>query len=363
MMKLSKNRSLTFTLHVLAWLVLVILPQLIINRYWGNQNFIAWGFYLNAAIYGVIFYINYLLLVPELFFKKRKIVYFLGAITTIAVFYVVMYYLNEWFLHDPEKERKFAEAMDRLAKENILPKPPLRQLQVYYYILTSTIVSSFAFGLKVIEKHVASEKKQKELEKEKLNSELAFLKNQVSPHFFFNTLNNIYALIGISAPEGQKSVLKLSKLMRYLLYDSENGLTELKQEVVFLNHYIDLMRLRVSPKVEFKIDLPEEHLTVEIPPLLFIPFIENAFKHGISYRENSFIHIKMEVDNKVLQFSCVNSISKTPETKLTEKHSGIGLENVRKRLQLLYPDKHRLTIDNTNTEFKVELSIELNESL
>ncbi|MCU4163460.1 sensor histidine kinase [Carboxylicivirga caseinilyticus] len=360
MIKTPHNKALTIVMHILAWLGLVILPQLIINRYWGNQNFIAWGFYLAAAIYGIIFYINYLFLVPRFYLNGKKTLYFIIGVATILLFYFVSELLNETFIHNPERDQKIAEAFKKLSDENIIPKAPVRQMQVYFFGLTSLIISGFALGLRVIEEHIATEKRQKELEKEKLNSELAFLKNQVSPHFFFNTLNNIYALIEISTKDAQDSVLKLSKLMRYLLYDSEDGKTELKQEVDFLNHYIDLMRLRVSPKVNFEISLPSEHLGVKIPPLLFIPFIENAFKHGISYREASFIRIGMKTDGNSLSFHCVNSISKAPETKLTENHSGIGLENVKKRLQLLYPNRHQLEITKENDEFKVELNIELN---
>nr|WP_321452872.1 histidine kinase [uncultured Carboxylicivirga sp.] len=359
MIKAPHKKSLTIVMHILAWLVLVILPQLIINRYWGNQNFIAWGFYLNATIYGIIFYINYLWLVPRFYLKKQRLVYFLLGIACIGIFYFVSELLNETFIHNPERDQKIAEAFEKLSEDKIIPKPPLRQMQVYFFALTSVIISGFSLGLRVIEEHITTEKKQKELEKEKLNSELAFLKNQISPHFFFNTLNNIYALIEISSKDAQASVLKLSKMMRYLLYESENGQTELKQEINFLKHYIDLMRLRVSPKVNFEINLPSDHLNLHIPPLLFIPFIENAFKHGISYREKSFIKIEMKViDNQIL-FKCINSISSSAESKKDEKHSGIGLENVKKRLQLLFPLKHRLDISQTDDEFSVYLSIEI----
>jgi len=201
---------------------------------------------------------------------------------------------------------------------------------------------------------------QKELEKEKLNSELAFLKNQVSPHFFFNTLNNIYALIEVNSNNAQEAVLKLSKLMRYLLYESEQGETQLDSEIDFMNHYIDLMKLRLSPKVDLQVDLPTENTNKKVPPLLFIPFIENAFKHGISYREKSLIHISLKMDDDKIVFSCNNSLGKPSEEKPVENHSGIGLENVKKRLNLLFPAKHKLNIDQTNNEYIVYLEIVIN---
>jgi len=353
-----KNKSLPVILHVLAWLVLIILPQLIINRYWGNNNFIAWGFYINAAIYGIIFYVNYLWLVPRFYFKEKNAAYFFYALVTIVIFYLVLIFLNR-LTHDPEREKQMAEVFEKLAENEVIPRPPFRQLQTYYFALISVIITGFSVGLRVIEKHSASEKRQKELEKEKLNSELAFLKNQVSPHFFFNTLNNIYSLIAVDIESAQQAVLKLSKLMRYLLYESENNQTRLADEIIFMKHYIDLMKLRLSSKVSLLINLPENNTDITIPPLLFIPFIENAFKHGISYRDKSFIHISLTHEDEKLYFSCVNSIGKKHEETIHQAHSGIGIENVKKRLNLLFPDNHKLEIDKTDNEFKTSLEIDL----
>ncbi len=354
----TKNRALPVILHTLGWLLLIILPQLIINRYWGNNNHIAWGFYLGAAMYGLIFYINYLWLVPRFYFRQQKTIYFISAAVVIAVLYFLFIMINENFFHNTEREKQIAEAFDKLIKDKVIPRPPMKQLQLYYFMLISVIVTGFSIGLRVIEMHSASEKRQKELEKEKLNSELAFLKNQVSPHFFFNTLNNIYSLIEINTADAQEAVMKLSRLMRYLLYESEHGETPLENEINFMNHYIDLMRLRISPKVELKIDLPEDGKGLKIPPLLFIPFIENAFKHGISYREKSFICIEMNIESNQILFICRNSKASVSAGN-NENHSGIGLENVRKRLELLFPGKHQLTISEPENEFRVELKIEV----
>ena len=253
------------------------------------------------------------------------------------------------------QDAKFKEILKKLSEgENA--HPPFRAFGFFNHVLASVLISGFAIGLGVMEKLKQNEKKQKELEKEKLNSELAFLKNQVSPHFFFNTLNNIYSLIGIDGPTAQDSVLKLSKLMRYLLYESEHGETLMSHEIDFMNNYIDLMKLRISQKVELQIDFPVEFSDVNIPPLLFVPFIENAFKHGISYRESSFIHIRMNIDGDQIRFTSENSVGKSSQTGDLQ-HSGIGLDNVRKRLGLLFPDKHELKISETETVFRVELAI------
>ena len=175
-------------------------------------------------------------------------------------------------------------------------------MHLYNYGFTSVFLIFFSLGLRVLERQSQIEKLQKEIEKEKLNSELAFLKNQISPHFFFNTLNNIYSLIGINTEDSQKAVLKLSKLMRYLLYESEHGNTMLSHEIDFMNNYIDLMKLRMSDRVSLNVHFPEEYDDRIIHPLLFIPFVENSFKHGISYREKSFIDISMTAEADSITF-------------------------------------------------------------
>jgi sensor histidine kinase YesM len=149
--------------------------------------------------------------------------------------------------------------------------------------------------------------------------------------------------------------------MRYLLYDSEQGLSQLSSEIDFMNNYIDLMRLRMSDKVKLQVHFPSKYENAAIPPLLFVPFIENAFKHGISYREKSFIAISMEVGKEWITFTCRNSIVKPVEETGTER-SGIGLENVSKRLNLLYAGKHELTIDKSNATFHVILKIRMKKS-
>ena len=145
--------------------------------------------------------------------------------------------------------------------------------------------------------------------------------------------------------------------MRYLLYDSERGGTLLSQEIEFMKNYIALMKLRLSPKVDLKISFPELHDDLKIPPLLFIPFIENAFKHGISHREPSFINILMDVDKKKIVFSTENSIGKNTQASVKDQ-SGIGLDNVKKRLALLFSDNYQLDISQTDAVFSVKLTIE-----
>lgn len=361
---MKRSRTIRTTLpilmHLLVWLVLIILPQIIISRYSGNNNFIAWGFYVNAFVIGFIFYINYFWLVPKFYMKNKTMIFFILALVVVVCFYFVLDLTNQ-ALHNPERERRIAESIDEGTREHRFQRPPFKLMQIYGYSLLSIVIVGFSIGLRAIEQHSASEKRQKELEKEKLNSELAFLKNQVSPHFFFNTLNNIYSLVEINSEDAQAAILKLSKLMRYLLYESEHGETLLSDEIEFMKNYIDLMQLRISKKVEIEINLTQENTDLKVPPLLFIPFIENAFKHGISYRDKSFIKVQMHTNQQKISFMCVNSTTSDKKEKHEENHSGIGLENVKKRLKLLFPGRHALNIIPTSKEFRVSLEIDLNK--
>jgi two-component system, LytTR family, sensor kinase len=365
MKNLFTGNKIKIFLHLLAWAILLILPFYFIKRWQVGNDFI-WLYYLNTIISGIIFYINYLVLVPKLYFQSRKHRYFISVFITLAIFYFITDRSNDLVFkyvyghNNTEIDNTHLERRNKPepppSPGRFLGRPPFRQIHLFNYGFNSLFLIFFSVGLRVLERHSHNEKLQKELEKEKLNSELAFLKNQISPHFFFNTLNNIYSLISINAEDSQKAVLKLSKLMRYLLYESEQGNTLLSSEIEFMNNYFDLMKLRTSEKISLNISFPENFDDIRIPPLLFIPFIENAFKHGISYREKSFIEIKMTAGKDSISFRCVNSVVRSKEETDTS-HPGIGLENVSKRLLLLFPGRHELKINKTDKEFEVLLQI------
>ncbi len=307
-----------------------MIPLYLTNSLGGNQNqHRLYEFYVHSLSAAVIFYAGYLWLVPKFFLQERKMLYFIILVGLILGPSFLSSTINEQFFHDPVQEEKIREAFKNLTKNGDDIRRPMKVFGFYNHILISVLISGFALGFGVMSKLKQNEEKQKDLEKEKLNSELAFLKNQISPHFFFNTLNNIYSLIEIDQHEAQASVHKLSKLMRYLLYESELGESTLADEVNFMNHYIDLMKLRLSNKVNLSVSIPDDAAPLSIPPLLFVPFIENAFKHGVSYREPSFISISMLVEGTQITFQAKNSLGSTNQPK-DEQHSGIGLENVKK---------------------------------
>ncbi len=355
-MNINKNKAFIISLHFTAWMIVVMIPLLIVHLYGDGNSQSLNHMYGNMLVYGLLFYVNYLVLTPRLFLNGKRGWYYIISLAFIALFYGFHVFINEVVLFDPERDRQFQEMMRKLGEDPNGPKPPFREFGLFMYIVISLLITGFSLGLGSLNQLMKNERIQKDLEKEKLNSELAFLKSQVSPHFLFNTLNNIYALIAIDTNAAKESVMKLSKLLRYLLYESEHGNVLLSHEINFMTHYIDLMKLRLNSKVNLTIDFPQTFPDREIPPLLFVPFIENAFKHGVSYRELSFIHIAMQVTETSIIFSCENSNFASSHFD-DRQGGGIGLRNVQKRLNLLFDSHYQLSIDNKNDVYKVNLVI------
>ena len=192
-----------------------------------------------------------------------------------------------------------------------------------------------------------------ELEKEMLEQQLTYLRFQINPHFFMNTLNNIFALVDID-PEGAKnSLLQLSKMMRYALYESTGRTVPLLLELESVHHYLDLMRLRYTDNVRIDVELPDPLPEVVIPPLILVTFLENAFKHGISFSKPSFVHFKLEADGRNLIFRFTNSVGAATQ----EEKGGIGLDNVRKRLDLIYGKDYSLVTESDEDVYRLTLTL------
>jgi two-component system, LytTR family, sensor kinase len=352
----SGKRLVTF-LHIAAWTVLFFIPVYLFSFDTERDSFFIVRVYIRTIIFILIFYLNFFLLIPRLLFKGKPLYYYICAALLIISLYAVDSAINQnlFFSQQYQTEK---DAITKMQKEfKFMPKHPHR-FDIYNFLFTSVLITGFSLGLRMAGRYNENEKQRKEMEKEMLNSELAFLKSQVSPHFFFNTLNNIYSLIEINTADAQKAVLQLSKMMRYLLYETTQETVLLSKEIEFMKNYIELMKLRLSNKVDLRVQLPTEYADCSIPPLLFIPFIENAFKHGISYRDTSFIYITMQVTASEIEFDCANSLV-NPTEKSLEAKPGIGLENVKKRLTLLFPEEHQLQINQTETIFEVKLKVNM----
>ena len=213
-------------------------------------------------------------------------------------------------------------------------------------------------GTKYYFRSRGDQKRLAQLEKQNLEQQLEYLRYQINPHFFMNTLNNIHALVDIDPAKAQETILELSKMMRFLLYEGDKNGVPLSREFEFLRTYVSLMQLRYTDKVRISLDLPAEVPDKTIPPLMLISFVENAFKHGVSYQRASFIEVKADIKAERLNFSCRNSKTEKADEDAGKK-GGVGLANVRKRLNLLYDNDYTLNIQDATDIYTVELNIPL----
>lgn len=336
---LSKTRFFSVLIHILIWAAFIFIPLLFMETSEGRQRFLIFGWSMLLFMAGY-FYLNYLFLIPRFLLKKKLLNYviFLLAgffvISSLNVFY--SYIIHQFFI------------------PNIHHHSPL------HYFLMTIYPTILAFGLstsiRITDEWFKNERQKKEMENEKLTSELAFLKSQVNPHFLFNILNNICSLARKKSDDTENAIIKLSQIMRYMMYESKDEKVSLEKEVEYLQNYIELQRMRISGKVQinFSVAGPVSQLMIE--PMLLIPFVENAFKHGISYIEDSGIDIVMKVTNKELNFSVENSFVKKGD-EIMPSGTGIGLKNVLRRLELLYPGKHELSINDHDLKYRVLLKI------
>jgi hypothetical protein len=216
-------------------------------------------------------------------------------------------------------------------------------------------------GVKLYFKQRTDRVELAEMERRNLQQQLEFLKYQINPHFMMNTLNNIHALVDIDPEEAKETIVELSKIMRFVLYEGSKQVVPLSRELVFLENYVRLMWKRVTDQVDISLDLPTQIPEYDVPPLLLITFVENAFKHGVSYQQESFINISVKVEDDRLLFLCRNSkVARPMDAKTT---GGVGLANACRRLRLLYGEDYTLDIHDDDTTYSVALTIPLKNDL
>jgi len=300
-------------IYIILWVIILLMPIFISK----TNNEIDWGKvqleWVRLLPFALIFLVHNYVLFPFFFLSNRRALYYISILTVVVLGGLFADFMGNLFHQIQQPQDIMPMDIDRppmgppMGPPMRMNEDPMMQ-EPWHKIfvdngLVSFLVVGFNAAIKLIVKWQHEEQKIKDLEKEKLETELAFLKNQVSPHFFMNTLNNIHALIDINSEDAKESVIKLSKLMRYLLYDSEEGKTTLAKEIEFIKSYVDLMKLRFTDKVSIKLSFPQKVPNIEIPPMLFTSLIENAFKHGVSYQKKSFIELIMNTDNEFLYVS------------------------------------------------------------
>lgn len=365
-MAIKKDQYIKFAEPIFLisiWLLVLLLPILILNE----DGYIDWErvteSWMSISPFLGLFLLNHFVLVPYLLFRNYQKQYILIAFLIIALFTVASYSLKPDRpgppgLDNPEEMR--GPPMERPMGNKPRLGNPGRQRMPFAFppyvgvMITTFLLIGFDTGLRVFVQWLQLGKANAMLEKENITSELAFLRHQISPHFFMNTLNNIHALMDFDVEKAKDSVIQLSKLMRQLLYENESDKVPLKKEIEFIQNYIALMALRFTENVKINQKYPEVIPDKSIPPMLLTSLIENAFKHGVSYSADSYISLNIACDEQELLCTIENSKS---GTKPNEDYSGIGIENTRKRLTLLYKDSYTFNVNETESTYQVKLVV------
>lgn len=337
MLKIVTYRYFTLMLHVLAWSIVLFFPYLVSDARHEYKIGPLPGLYftLSGIVHMLIFYGNAWVLYPKLLKRVYWPAYIIFVVLLIFVSYwVKLYIITAWFPNSSQD-----------ARTHILFPSVVAFIASLFYSIT-------------VDK-IRTEKRQKESEATQLEMELKFLRSQISPHFLFNILTNFVALARKKSDQLETSILMLSGFMRYMLYDTSKKIT-LQQEVGYLENYIALQKLRFGAEAEiiFTVDMPDALAGCPIEPMLLIPFVENAFKHGTGYISHPLIHVELTVKESLLALEVTNKFDcETDASK--DDSSGIGLNNVRSRLRLLYPNRHHLVIREDQNLFHIQLTLKL----
>lgn len=339
MAELSKLVRWEIAIHVLVWTVILLLPCILSS---AGEHYMIGGipgsfFTMAGFIHMAIFYFNAFFLYPKLAHNWRWWLYIPASIVLIVVSFMIKYQIVA---------SQFPEVL-RSGSAQFVFAP-----------------SVFVFIASVIYRRVADsiqkEKQKKEQHAQRLAAELKFLRSQINPHFLFNVLTNMVSLARSKSEHLEPALLRLSDLMRYMLYETKGEKVPVSKELKYLGSYIELQKLRFGDTVDiiFKTEVDDTAAGHEIEPLLLVPFVENAFKHGVGLIENPYIYIRLQIRNGALQFEVNNNYDEQGMAQKDDS-SGIGLENVRTRLALLYPQKHELRIDESDSTFHVTLNLTL----
>ena len=360
--------------YVALWGLLFSVPLLSLyvrstaNSDWEfnwQEVFIVWRHF---SVYLLLFLIHNFVLAPLLIYRQKRWLYALLALCMIGLFTAYQCNNRPDFRHRPKHhamEQRDFKPMDggpgHEFPAEFRGKRPDRKPPIFFgerdivAIIVLILMCGMNLGIKLYFRTRNDHKKLLALEKENLEQQLEYLRYQINPHFFMNTLNNIHALVDIDPEKAKDTILELSKMMRFVLYEGDKKGVPLSREFDFIRNYITLMKLRYTDKVKITVELPTKVIDRQIPPLILITFIENAFKHGISYQHESFVHIKANIEHEQLLFSCKNSKADKPN----EEKGGVGLQNVKQRLNLLYDNNYTLHIQDETDTYNVELTLPL----
>jgi sensor histidine kinase YesM len=342
--------------HVIIWILIITLPYIFLSEIFepdtgGKQ----WHFWYPILQFTLAFYLNYCILIDKLLFRKKLFLFVIINVLIVSVFRF------DWMIY----HFVFQNDVGSLAEKSLHHKQDMHGINhkanpfsILHDVLVFLVPAGAAICIKAIQYQKKEEDKKKEIANKSLEAELQHLKYQLQPHFFFNALNNIYALVETSPEKAQQTIHKLGKMMRYLLYDAEKEKVNLSEEVDFIEKYIQLMQLKQNKNVTIKYNFPESwNKDYPIAPLLLIPLVENVFKHGISAIQTSSLLFEISLSNNDIIFKSSNG--NHPKNQSDKSGSGIGLDNLKKRLELIYPEQHTFSYGISGSEFVTCLAIKL----
>ncbi len=379
-MAIIGQKKMENLLYLALWIFMFTMPALsfFIHNIENLENINVWPRLFETwramGAFCIVFVIHNMFLAPLLVYRNRTKAYLAALVSLVVCFQLYQCSIR------PEEPEAAEQMMDYRGKPErpVPPDKPMRHMkkmipsdtppqpkprkrvhppmafggQDVMGLILTLLLFGLNLGVKFYFRSFDERKRMRDLERQNLQQQLDYLKYQINPHFFMNTLNNIHALVDIDAEEAKRTIEVLSKLMRYMLYDSNSDRAPLKKEIDFLSCYIELMRIRYTDRLKLTVDFPAEVPNRFIPPLIFVTFVENAFKHGVSYERASFICVRVKAHGKGVTFECRNS--RNPEDTNT---GGVGLQNTRQRLDLIYSDKYSLLVNQEDDQFCVKLEM------
>lgn len=359
----DQSRKYETIVYAAMWLLVFMLPFLNEIQRMINQQPFSWYNVVQWLVgmfpYLLVFCLNNYILAPRYLMRKKEWIYILSLLLMMVGFVLFHHFTFDirckLIASLFDRSGSLAASVYRPVKARFtflgIPMPVILNLSLFYLLIGANLTTIFVF------KYAREREKREVLENRRLSDELRFLKAQIHPHFFMNMLNNIHAMIELDPVKAQDMTIELSRLMRYAIYEGDKSSSNLAAEVSFVSSYVKMLRCRYPmSKVEINLDVPEKpSREFLVPSMIFISFVENAFKHGISYKKKSSIDISFKELGDKVQFTCVNTINN--KTSSAEDKGGLGLDNVSRRLKLLYGDNYTLDIKEDAALFNVKLII------
>ena len=348
--KQTKQETIVYTI---VWILIFAAPfaEFVVNFDPKHPIWIKNGLmdtWAHLLFFFIVFLIHNHILAPILFKEKKVTKYIACCVIVIALFQTAQ------CIHKPNHMPHSHHPVNAVEMEPPPPngRPPINRHDITMFILAIMMLGA-NLGVKYYFQCEEEKKHMAKLKEQSLKQELDYLRYQINPHFIMNTLNNIHALVDIDPEQAKDSIVDISRMMRYLLYESDKQYVTFDNAMVFLKKYLNLMKLRYTDKVTVNLDIPEfGNEDIAIAPLVFIPFVENAFKHGVAYDKPSIIDIDIEKKNGRLLFHCQNT-----KSNARHEYGGVGLNNVTKRLELIYGNDYSLNIKDEETTYDVLLDL------